>query len=613
MSKVDDELTRRLRRAERPLDGDDLFEGLERRRSYRERLRKVQAGMLAFAVLAGTAGGFIALREVFGESGRGVGKSPVLAENGEIVFSLEGTGGYAHLYAMQPDGSGRRQITDFGTNDTDPTVSPDGRTIAFVHQLEDVDPALATIPIKGGTVTWLSDPGIGVREPAWSPDGSTIAFVGVAERTQRIMAFDMASGEVTPIVGDREEEEFANPAWSPDGKWLAFSARASGTSDPWELWTMTPDGTQRRQVGWASPERNAAAWSPDGTRIAVLLVHGDRGEPDEVWTTTPDPESEGLVTGGPPVALLTRSFGTSLQPNITWSPDGSTLLVSDDRWIYRVERVPRGDPRENLTRLAQGGSPAWQPLPAAKPQPSPTSEATVSPSPEPAGRDIGLGFNLCNLERLGGIDFLGDGTDGTAWTGTRVRSDGTCPPSGNDDRYGVAVDFTGDDLADSWSGETIASCVMCAPFKATDLNGDGGDDLIVTLSYFSIMQYGLFTVMPVDAQPSVVPFRVGEPGHPQHALDAGDPFTFWVGGDAGSSDYFYCDRLPEFWLTGTESPIDGGAGDVTTWHETHVSLGTDGIAHILSGQTYTVPYGTIIDHEHTTSKPDCGLGVDIQR
>ena len=47
MSKVDDELTRRLRRAERPVEGDGLFEGLERRRSHRERLRKVQAGMLA--------------------------------------------------------------------------------------------------------------------------------------------------------------------------------------------------------------------------------------------------------------------------------------------------------------------------------------------------------------------------------------------------------------------------------------------------------------------------------------------------------------------------------------------------------------------------------------
>ena len=67
MSKVDDELTRRLRRAERPVDGDDLFEGLERRRSHRERVRRVQAGLLAFAVLAATLGGFAALSRAFRE------------------------------------------------------------------------------------------------------------------------------------------------------------------------------------------------------------------------------------------------------------------------------------------------------------------------------------------------------------------------------------------------------------------------------------------------------------------------------------------------------------------------------------------------------------------
>lgn len=249
---------------------------------------------------------------------------------------------------------------------------------------------------------------------------------------------------------------------------------------------------------------------------------------------------------------------------------------------------------------------------AFREQPEQPASPPPSPSAIPAGRDIGLGFNLCHLERLGGIDFLGDGTDGTAWTGTKVKSDGTCPASGYDEQYGVAVDFTGDGLADSWSGETIASCVMCAPFKATDLNGDGGEDLIVTLSYFSIMQYGLYTVMPVDGAQEVVPFRT-EPGHPQHGLDVGAPFTFWVGGDAGYADWFYCDRLPELWLTGMESPIDGGPGDVTTWHETQVSLTTDATANILYADTYKVPYGTLIDHQHTTSKPDCGLGVDIQR
>lgn len=540
MSKVDDELTRRLRRAERPVDGDNLFDGLERRRSHRERVRRVQAGMLAFAVLAATAGGFAALRQAFGESGRDLGESPVLAENGEIVFSAKRTDGYAHLYAMQPDGSERRQITDFGTNDTDPTVSPDGRTIAFVHQLEDVDPALATIPIKGGNVTWLSDPGIGVEDPAWSPDGSTIAFVGTAEHTQRIMALDVASGDVSLIVGDREEEEFANPAWSPDGEWLVFSARASGTSDPWELWTMTPDGTQRRQVGWASPERNAAAWSPDGTRIAVLLVHGDRGEPDEVWTTTPDPESEGLVTGGPPVALLSRSVGTSLQPNITWSPDGSTLLVSDGQWIYRVEPVPRGDPQENLTRLGQGSSPAWQPLPAgSEPSPRVSPEPSISPRPGPDRDELGFGFGVCEVSQ---VRAQFDGVDATDTAFVATEREGSACPSVQSASAHVGIDLDEDGLVDATYGPIACEVYHCRAFAGPDLDDTGTHELLVIESSGSVVGLGLYALGDAASDGrDVVRIMVGDSDLPAAGFVSGEPARLFIGGDEGWSYRLRCE------------------------------------------------------------------------
>ena len=76
MSKVDDELTRRLHRAERPVDVDVVFEGLEHRRSHRERVRRVQTAVLAVAVLAATAGGFAALSHAFGEQPERPGSSP---------------------------------------------------------------------------------------------------------------------------------------------------------------------------------------------------------------------------------------------------------------------------------------------------------------------------------------------------------------------------------------------------------------------------------------------------------------------------------------------------------------------------------------------------------
>jgi hypothetical protein len=73
----------------------------------------------------------------------------------------------------------------------------------------------------------------------------------------------------------------------------------------------------------------------------------------------------------------------------------------------------------------------------------------------------------------------------------------------------------------------------------------------------------------------------------------------------------WCEALPELRLTGTFSPVDGGPDAETTVHETHVSLGTDGIAHILDAQTYSVT--GVVDLQYATSEPDCGLGVDLWR
>jgi hypothetical protein len=79
------------------------------------------------------------------------------------------------------------------------------------------------------------------------------------------------------------------------------------------------------------------------------------------------------------------------------------------------------------------------------------------------------------------------------------------------------------------------------------------------------------------------------------------------------ADWLYCDTLPVFWLTGTQSPIDANPSDVTTVNETQISLETDGIAHVLYRRTYTVPADQQLvlryagpDH----SQPDCGLGVN---
>jgi Tol biopolymer transport system component len=588
MSKVDDELTRRFRRAERPADGEALFEGLERRRSHRERLRKVQAGLLAFAVLAATAGGFVALQTAFGGNGGDIGEPPILPSNGEIVFSREGDDGRFHLYAAQPDGSGVRQITNDPTNDSDPTVSPDGTTIAYVRASDESGLAIVTVPLEGGSVIKLAD-GIFVDDPAWSPDGTEVAFVSSGVDSILLGIVDR-NGRLSRSLLD-VDTPIASPSWSPDGSRIAIGVVPEGSRGsvgiiPADTSTENPLDTTLG-VGWAP------AWSPDGTKVAHIRA-GDDG--DELWTVAPD---------GTDGRLIATAVEASLEPDLAWAPDGSALLVSDGDWIYRVDATPEGDPRDNFVQLVEGQSPSWQPLPAGS-ELTPTPSPEPSSSPEPAARDIGLGFPLCDVQQLQGIDWYGDGTEGAAWTGARMSDGGRCPSAG-DGEYVVAADLDGDGKAEPGGMGFLEHCLFCRPFAATDLSGDGVLELIVLEEGSSTPSYSIYEVsVPIsERSPGIYALFVAPPGAPEANLPANAPIRFIAGGDEGFSGGLRCENYPEdpvivyTWFFGEVDADTDLRG-----HETRLSLGDDGIFHVLDTNDFTIGRD---EPTNISTAPACGV------
>jgi Tol biopolymer transport system component len=604
MSKVDDELTRRLRRAERPVEGEGLFEGLAGRREHRERLRRVQGGLLAFAVLAATAGGFVTLRAAFDTGERNVGdeQRPSPFANGEIVFSAEGTDGYSHLYAMQPDGSERRQITDFGTNDTDPAVSPDGRTIAFVHQLEDVSPAIATIPIDGGTVTWLTDAELRVTHgPSWSPDGTRIVFAAEDGQMRRIYLMDADGSDLQPITGE-DVIWPEDPAWSPDGTRIAFAASPSASREDGQpsrdIFTTDPQGREPVNVtnsSGALADEFGPTWSPDGERIAFARGNG---------------EGSAIVVRRLPAGPETHvTDGSRIDVSPAWSPDGR-LIVFDSHPLegggYDLWKVrPDGTASEQLT-FEGGFGAAWQAVPAGTNE-EPLSQ-NPSPSPEAEGRDIGLGFPLCHLERLEGILWYGDGRPGAAWTGVRLTDDGRCPSEG-DGEYVVAADLDGDGTAEPGGMGFLEHCLLCRPFAATDLSGDGVLELIVLVEASSTPSYSIYEVsMPTsERSPGIYALSVAPPGAPEANLPANEPIRFSVGGDEGFSGGLRCENYPQApvlvytWLFGE---VD--AETDLEMHSTRLQLGEDGIFHVLETEDSTVPRNAETTGLIST-EPACGV------
>jgi TolB protein len=534
MSKVDEELSRRFHRAERPVGREvDLFEGVARRRRRRRTLQRLEAGALAVAVLGATAGGFLALQDAFREDRGNVGDTPALPSGGRIVFSAEGQDGFVHLYSARPNGTDVEQLTHGAVDDTDFAISPDGRWITLVRVASDGSEQVGTVPFNQPDAPAMEPQFSSVSpQPAWSNDSSMIAVRegGPEEPNGTALLIAPVTGESYVARFSGPGGDLASPSWSPDGR-LVFAILIDSRKTGWDLAIVSSDGTGFSWLLREAGDETGPAWSPDGSRIAFVRP---RNPGSEIWTIGPDGAGE---------TLIAAVEGTSLESDVAWSPDGSTLLVSDGEWIYRVDATPKGDVRDNFVQLLRGFSPSWQPLPAGS-EPTTGPAPSVSPGPEPGDRDLGFGFQVCQTSEVS-AQFDGEGSTDTAFVATRVGTDGRCPPNVESGEAYVGIDVNQDDRVDAMFGPIACEVWYCRVFAAPDLDGrDGRHELLVGESNGSVVGLGVYSFPSEDVSSGnveVVRILVGEPDLPLTGFVTGEPARLLIGGDEGWTYRLRCE------------------------------------------------------------------------
>ena len=106
-----------------------------------------------------------------------------------------------------------------------------------------------------------------VSDPQLSPDGRTVAFVigdvdRVANRViNHIYTVPSDRPDTVPRQLTTGTTSNSAPRWSPDGRLIAFTTGG-------QIWTMQPDGSNKRQVTTISSGAANPVWSPDGRMIA---------------------------------------------------------------------------------------------------------------------------------------------------------------------------------------------------------------------------------------------------------------------------------------------------------------------------------------------------------
>jgi hypothetical protein len=211
------------------------------------------------------------------------------------------------------NGTNQRDITPdlpAGTQISGPDLAPDGTQVAFVAHNADAAGQLYVMDIDGSGLTPLVV-GQDVHGPKWAPDGAQLTYSTVAASSASTIWTVNTNGSSDQVLAGGED-----PSWTPDGVEIVFDSGGNifmvpdiGGEVAQLTFNSTPDDLPALGADFTNP-----VWSPSGGYAAFVIPESTTSSRIEVVSTT---------NWATPVA----GFVTGAGPTVSWSPDGSRLLV----------------------------------------------------------------------------------------------------------------------------------------------------------------------------------------------------------------------------------------------------------------------------------------------
>ncbi len=175
----------------------------------------------------------------------------------------------------------KKNITNFRSMDFEPSISPNGKLIAFTSsRISNADIYTNERP--------LSDRQAIERVKEWQ-----ITERGIAYNTYRDHNIDIFTSMIdgtNPLRLTSARALDHQPDWSNDGDWIAFSSLRHGNS---EIFIIRGEGTELKRLTNNQYTDEEPSWSPDGNLIAFI---SDRSGSKSLYTMNPDGTNQIRIT-----------------------------------------------------------------------------------------------------------------------------------------------------------------------------------------------------------------------------------------------------------------------------------------------------------------------------
>jgi tricorn protease len=198
---------------------------------------------------------------------------PMWGADGQIYFASERDEIF-NIWKIAPTGGVPTQVTRHRLDGIQfPSISPDGRTIAYENEFE-----LWTVDVPNGTPRRIT------IDMAFDPKDNLITWANTRNKADGFspspegdyLAVDF-HGEIYVVPTDAEvgeKTQVTSSSWrdqgeefSPDGRYVAY---LSDESREQEVWIFDRTTKERRQVSRHASIKESLTWSPDSKRVAYV-------------------------------------------------------------------------------------------------------------------------------------------------------------------------------------------------------------------------------------------------------------------------------------------------------------------------------------------------------